>query len=508
MAKTDVAEQSPPTGRTIEAGREPPISVAPARVAPARPARKKPAASGSKAPRFKGGPGTTITKNESEQASPSIRAKPVRKKKNRLLIDLIGWVGGAVAALALGYYLINSGLIGPGNETEIADEDTVVIDSQSRTHPERDRGPLDPPVDTDPDKGSNDRPIKPNNVADNGSKTNSLSVTHITDSGTPNVAANNNSNDDNTLTGNTSPNKREVKPAAPMLPAPWTRRNRFTIRPPNFNSFGQGRDQALLTAIRMAISQREYLVASQNWPKVAASATKMNPPIDLGRTVADLNRFWSKVKSSAGMLRVGDKLDFAGTPVKVSRVSQKSLELQYEKSKKTFRLEQKLMDRDLAIALANRDRVFDPKLTELFVKNDFVHLRLPLPSILSSPSNTNVVRPGNFGPGPASTANSKPTKRAAVPEDRVVRGHQKELKELYPKEYEDQRILSQKSFAERLLRNARSNNNESMVYALLKESMDISSEIGDGMGALTALKEIDSRFRSGFLGPFQESDFG
>ncbi|MEM7453574.1 MAG: hypothetical protein AAF456_04385, partial [Planctomycetota bacterium] len=117
----------------------------------------------------------SIFDGSSPSAPASRRAPRPRKKSNGIMFQLVGVIGGGVAAVAVAAYLLNSGLMGPGNNDngggEVAQSDPADGGNSPVVDPNRFSGQSDAPLPAPPDSGQNetgtgqpDEPARPDNT--------------------------------------------------------------------------------------------------------------------------------------------------------------------------------------------------------------------------------------------------------------------------------------------------------------------------------------------------------
>ena len=420
----------------------------------------------------------------------SSAAKPKRRQRSRkrtgkrssALGQIIGIVGGGLAAVVVAYFVISSGLLDQfrqrpdselvvvNNEPKASSKDINAkdADAKARKRPEPDR---------DQAKRRNNR--------DGSSDVSSLDPAQ-----SPTERPKQPSENPPRL----NPNRRKPPWEAARWPAP----PEHLLRP-------KSTIDKLAQRTRVAISQRDYRKAREEWAKVKANVQRRNRNLDLESTIRELEAFWRVVGAQAKSARTADELEFRGESVTVQMTSPTSITLRYGKKMKRFRTKESVMDRDLAAALA-KDAGYELAEITRLLGYDFAHESIVL-------GLDSFFEPGQKAGPPAvdSSVNRSPrdprepalptptAAKKAIPEQSAVAKSKALVKELYPKAYaRSSAYLERAAQAGEMLNSAITTKNVCDQYVLLKEACAVASLAGDSNTAIQAINQLDQRYEVDF----------
>ena len=415
--------------------------------------------------RFIGGEASSVP-----QARPVVVARR-SKKSNRFMIDLIGWIGGGIAAVVAGYFIINSDLLKPS----AVSSDSPDITPSVSAGPDDQVNATAAPSEVKPDTN---RDTKPSDTANTSPKQPATKPPPKLTTQTP---------------APTSPTAR-LKPVAP-----WNEKNRLPEVPDFLSKRGDATEQAFQPVL-VGLAMRRYDAVKQFMTTIQDSQGQLSQPIDVEADLAQLDDFWLIVGRSAGDVQVGETLLFHNQEVRVSGVSDRSIELtwpakpddQSPQKVKRFKTRPDLMDRDFAIALARRDSSNVLPLIETFSKYDFLHAKLTVPPELLV---------GAGGPLPAnldSAASSTPLAKRPVPQKDELDEAQKTLRDLYQDDLQASGFFNQERLARKWLADASSTSDPNLHYALLDEATQLAVATGNGEVVFAALSEMNDLYEIEF----------
>ena len=438
----------------------------------------------------------SIQDDTKPEAQPVVAAKIIdpaghrsrRKKSHPFWLDLLGWVGGGVAAVVVAYFLIGSSWL-PGNSKQAK----LPKEDPPRRVPTDDIPDHSEEVVTDPQNK------EPENTANR---------TKGTDLSEPNTGRNKNERLDATKkkarrdarksenSNQTDPSdiqpdddkKPEMPPEPPAI-APWDAADRLPNLPRSISEPANDADRRF-QPIYVGLGKRKYDLVKQFYPKVEPVAEELSQPIDVGSVLEQMDRFWQLVGRARGDLRVGDSLTFSDQTVSVAAVSDRSIELKWTPGSdsnqnpvvRRFTTDSATIDRDLAVAMARYASPDADALVDVFKLYDYAHTDLPVPPELL------------IGSGVALNGDGKP----APPDDESLREARKTILELYESEFAREGFLQQQALARKLLDDAETTRTDAMRYALLDEAGQLGSRIGDGQVVVAALSGMDNTFEVDF----------
>ncbi|MCH2177603.1 MAG: hypothetical protein MK106_02255 [Mariniblastus sp.] len=407
-------------------------------------------------------------------AQPAVIARR-SKKTNRFMIDLVGWIGGGVAAVVAGYFIIHSDLMKP----------SVVRSSPAAVPPAAKSGPdnlvdspLSPPLansSLDPDKAAD-------TAVERTPAPSAAEPLATPPSPTPGPA-----------TSPTNPTNR------PKEIAPWNEKNRFPEVPDFLAKPSNAAERAFHPAL-IGLAMRQYESVKRFLPDVATSGDPLSSPINVVGDLNQLENFWLVVGRSAGDIQVGETLVFRNREVQVSGVSDRSIELTWPAKStdpksaqvKRFKTRHSSMDRDFAIALARRDSSDVEPLIETFAKYDFLHANLPTPLELSAGVNGSL--PNNLDNTPSlETVAKKP-----IPDKELLDEARKTIRDLYQDDLQADDFFNQDRLARKWLDDASATSDPNLHYALLEEASQLAVATGNGEVVFTALAEMNDLYEIAF----------
>ncbi|MCH2181621.1 MAG: hypothetical protein MK108_06405 [Mariniblastus sp.] len=419
-------------------------------------------------------------------------------KSRPFWFDLVGWAGGGLTAVVVAYFLISSNWLSGGSQQAslpVADDapTTGAVD-QADGRPEgngeaRQTPPEESPA-TEPQASGAAPP--PDRAVEEPAKEPTEKPSDQRPEN-PSASATDNPPDKGPDTAPMDAQKQMQTPVAPAAIAPWEADDRLPELPSFISEPASAADRRF-QPIYVGLAKRKYDLVKQFYPKVAPFADELSQPIEVESVLEQMATFWQLVGRAASGLQAGDSLAFNDRSVKVTAVSDRSLELEWSPEAgddqppviQRFTTDAASMDRDLAIALARHESPDSTELIDLFQQYDYFHADLTVPPELLV--GTGVVLNGGGS-------------KSALPDKESVRDARKTILELYESDFASGRFLQQQALAHKLLGDALAAQTDAMQYALLDEAGQLGVRIGDGEVVFAALSEIDNDFEVEFWEP-------
>ena len=183
------------------------------------------------------------------RSDPNAREKTRSREKKQLLLSLVGWVSGGLAALGVGAFLLATGILTPGGPDDDGDDD---------------KGGNTELIASNTDEKSNDSDS--DNNASNNSNSNHLATKSETDTGTNGSLTNNSSNN------KTDNHKSDTDPSFSSNPTPtfevpvvWTLDNASEYPKPN------SAERALFVRVARRVSQKRIGKLESSAPSTAGT---------------------------------------------------------------------------------------------------------------------------------------------------------------------------------------------------------------------------------------------
>ena len=295
-----------------------------------------------------------------QSGRPAIRPSKPKKVRStqRALMMLFGWIGGGVAALGVGYWLLNSEWFNQKiqpNQTANQQSDPTVDPNKSQTN------------NVNP---SNNNGVKNNSNGNNGNQSQNKNITN----GKPKT-------DPSTQTNSNQVNRS----------APWEKRD--WPKPPSHWLDPKNEVDQILQPLRFALGQRQYELARKQWSMVRGDVQRLNPDLLMGIWARDSEEFFERASKEARKLKMGDTLYYRGVPVRVEKRPRKDLTLSFDKGRKrrTFEISPERINRDLAESLLVSRNLYSEKQINRILAGDFSHYRFPELIAQKSTSSTSTV---------------------------------------------------------------------------------------------------------------------
>ena len=409
------------------------------------------------------------------------------------LAQIIGIVGGGLAAVAVSAWLIQSGwlfrITGIENPKD-ADRTALLDTTGSETNDNSDRGPATADsIDTD--SSQTDSGLA--NDSDTGQKEDTLPIPVASGVTTDNVAG--------------SPS------ASANITPPWEEA-RWPSIPDSLLTPKDDFDR-LLQPTRKAIGIRDFDKARQEWLNVESESKKRHPRFDLGKRIEELRSFWDAIHAEALNLIPGDELIFRGQSVEViSKTDQGVLLAMKDKRDETrfFETNRESLDRDLAAAIANKNALYEPPVIGRYLALDFVHEKTVLtrePNAafagMEPTTDTPDVSSNDLSePDSMSTTTEdviEPTSKLAIPESAAIVEARRSVKRLFDDGYRRNSTRAIKlDAATQMLERAKTvdGKNSANKFVLLSEAASMAESVGDARTGMTALNLLNDQFEVDF----------